>query len=267
MSIENHEIDKRGEDYLDKSYMGIVEDPNDPRKEGRCKVKIFGIHDDLSTEDLPWAYPKQKSAFFGQDGKAGSLSIPKKNSIVAVQFNNGNVYSPEYYSIHELADDAKEQLEKDGEYLGSHIMLFDGDEELKIWFSVNRGLTIELKKSRINIGQDSAITIEHSDYNSSPSSIELRGSEINITTKSTINLTAPSEIELASNDIHVNGNSVKVGHSPIHGSAVLGDQLFILLKALASLIDAKVPTSLGAATALVEMYKTMALSETVKVSK
>ncbi len=125
MSNNNHEIAKRKQDYLDKSYMGIVEDPNDPRKEGRCRIRVFGIHDDLSTKDLPWAYPRQKSTFFGHDGKAGSLSIPKKNSAVVVGFNNGNIYSPEYYSIHELEDTARHELEKNGEYLGSHIILFD----------------------------------------------------------------------------------------------------------------------------------------------
>jgi GH24 family phage-related lysozyme (muramidase) len=44
-------------------YFGIVEDRNDPLKLGRCKVRIVGLHsssrDELSTDDLPWAYPIQ----------------------------------------------------------------------------------------------------------------------------------------------------------------------------------------------------------------
>lgn len=248
----------------DQTYVGIVEDIKDDRKEGRCKVRVFGLHEGIPTEDIPYAYPQQKSVYFGGKGGAGSISIPKIGSIVAVKFNNGNEYSPEYYGIHELEEGVKKELNKEGEYAGTHIMLFDGDEELKIWFTLNKGLTIQLKGSRINIGQDRAITIEHADTSSS---IELRGGEINITSNSTINMTSGSEIEATSNDVWINGNFVKVGHGPVTGSAVLGDQLFLLLTQMAALIDAKMPTSLGMAASLVEQFKSFALSETVKVSK
>lgn len=261
--IKNHDIDKRDEDLINKQFLGIIEDTADPRKEGRCKIRVFGLYDDIPVEDLPWAYPKNKSTFFGKEGKSGSVSIPKKGSIVAVRFDNGNRYSPEFYSIHELADDIKDELSKDGEYQGSHFILWDGDEELKIWFTINKGLTLELKGSRINIGRDKAITIEHS---LSQSSIELRGSEINITSNSTINITSGSEIEAASNDIWLNGNFVKLGHNPVKGPAVLGDGLFLLLSAMAAAIDGKYPPSPGAVSSIVEAAKSMVLSKTVKVS-
>ena len=42
-------------------FIGVVESLDDPMKAGRCKVRIFGWHDgdtdNLSTDDLPWAYP------------------------------------------------------------------------------------------------------------------------------------------------------------------------------------------------------------------
>lgn len=265
MSDKTGEIGKRDEDYLDKAYLGVVEDPNDPNKEGRCKIRVFGMHEDtIETVDLPWAYPKQKSAFFGQDGQGGSISIPKKDSVVAVMFNNGNPYSPEYYTIQELATDVRNELTKEGEYLGTHIVLFDGDEELKIWFTVNKGITVQLKDSRVNIGQDKAITIEHAD---SSSSIELRGGEININSNSTINLTSGSEIEAASNDVWINGNFVTVGHGPVKQPAVLGDNLFLCLTQLASVIDAKYYPTPGVATGIVNAYKSLVLSQTVEISK
>lgn len=258
------EVNKREEDYIDKTYLGIVEDVNDPNKEGRCKIRVFGLHENtISTKDLPWAYPKQKSAYFGQDGQGGSISIPKKDSVVAVMFNNGNAYSPEYYSIQELAEDVKSELTKEGEYLGTHIILFDGDEELKIWFTINKGITIQLKDSRVNIGSDKAITIEHA---GSQSSIELRGGEININANSTINLTSNSEIEAASNDVWINGNFVTVGHGPVKQPAVLGDNLFLCLSQLASVIDAKYYPTPGVASGIVNTYKSLALSQTVEVS-
>ena len=42
-------------------FIGVVDSLDDPMKAGRCKVRIFGWHDrntdNLSTDDLPWAYP------------------------------------------------------------------------------------------------------------------------------------------------------------------------------------------------------------------
>jgi len=260
----NHDINIRKQDLLDKQFLGIIEDPNDPRKEGRARVRVISLHDDIEdTNDLPWAYPKQKSAFFGKEGKAGSLSVPKKGAVVVVKFDGGNPYSPEYHSIHELADDAKEELNKDGEYLGSHIILFDGDEDLKVWFSLSKGITIELKGSRINIARDKAITVEHAE---TQSILEFRGGNITMNSNSRIEMTSGSEIEASSNDIWINGNFVKVGHNPVTGPAVLGDMLFLLLEVMAQAIDAKTPTTPGALSSAVKAFKEATLSKSVKVS-
>ena len=263
MMDQNHDIESRGLDLVDKQFLGIVEDPNDPRKEGRAKIRVVSIYDDIPVEDLPWAYPKQKSAYFGKDGLGGSISVPKKGAVVAVRFDNGNSYSPEYYSLHEIAEDVREELGKSGEYLGSHVVLFDGDEELKIWFTVSKGITMQLKGSRVNIGRDKAITIEHAD---TQSIIELRGGNISIHANSRVEVTSGSEIEAASNDIWINGNFVKVGHNPVNGPAVLGDQLFLLLTAMASVVDAKFPPTPGAVSTLINTFKEVVLSKTVKVS-
>ena len=159
----NHDISNRDiNDLLDKQFLGVVEAIDDPRKEGRARIRVFGIHDDIATEDLPWAYPKTNPMFFGQEGKAGSISIPKLKSAVVVRFDNGNPYSPEYFAIHELAQDIKDEFGQEGEYEGSHVILFDGDQELKIWFSVNKGLTIQLKEASINVAQDNLITVTSS---------------------------------------------------------------------------------------------------------
>jgi hypothetical protein len=146
------------DDLRDKQFLGVVELIDDPRKEGRARVRVYSIHDDLVAEDIPWAYPKNKSVVFGQAGKSGSISIPKVGSIVAVKFDNGNPYSPEYFAIHELAQDVKDELNT--EYEGSHIVLFDGDQELKLWFSVSKGLTISVKGASINLAPDNLITVK-----------------------------------------------------------------------------------------------------------
>jgi hypothetical protein len=159
MLDRNHDISNRDlDDLRDKQFLGVVELIDDPRKEGRARVRVYSIHDDLEAADIPWAYPKNKALFFGQAGKAGSISIPKVGSIVAVRFDNGNPYSPEYFAIHELAQDVKDELNT--EYEGSHIVLFDGDQELKLWFSVSKGLTISVKGASINLAPDNLITVK-----------------------------------------------------------------------------------------------------------
>jgi hypothetical protein len=159
MLDRNHDISNRDlDDLRDKQFLGVVELIDDPRKEGRARVRVYSIHDDLDAADIPWAYPKNKALFFGQAGKAGSISIPKVGSIVAVRFDNGNPYSPEYFAIHELAQDVKDELNT--EYEGSHIVLFDGDQELKLWFSVGKGLTISVKGASINLAPDNLVTVK-----------------------------------------------------------------------------------------------------------
>lgn len=150
---KDHDISNRDiNDLVDKQFLGVVEKIDDPRKEGRARVRVNGIHDDIASDDIPWAYPKTKGLVFGQGGKAGSISIPKIGSIVAVKFDNGNPYSPEYFAIHELAKDIKDEL--NSEYEGSHFILFDGDQELKIWFSASKGLTLVVKDASINLKEN-----------------------------------------------------------------------------------------------------------------
>lgn len=254
-------------EFIGKVFTGIIENSADPEKVGRCKIRVYSIFDDIPTADLPWAVPSQKSVFFGQSGKAGSVSIPKNGSVVKVEFDQGDIYSPQFYEIQELADDVRAELAKGDpstNYQGSHIILFDGDEDLKIWFTREKGITIQLKNSRVNIAQDSSITIEHKD---TQSIIELQGGTIRLTSDSQINMTAGTQIKASSNQAWIDGKFTRIGHSPVNGPAVLGDKLFVLLQTLASAIDAKMPTTPGFCANFVETFKSVALSDTVIIGK
>jgi hypothetical protein len=46
-----------------KEYIGTVVYNNDPTYTGRCKIKIFGILDDLNEDQLPWFYPHISGVF------------------------------------------------------------------------------------------------------------------------------------------------------------------------------------------------------------
>jgi len=254
-------------EFEGKMYIGLIEDVDDPKRLGRCKIRVFSVFDDIKVDDLPWAKPSSKSTYFGQDGKAGSISIPKKGAMVKVTFDQGDIYSPMYHEIEELADDVKKELQKgdlEEEYKGSHMLLFDGDQDLKLWYNKKKGLTFSLKNSRINIAQDNTITIEHKD---SQSMIELQGGVITINSDSQINMTSKSQIKASTNQAWLDGKFTRVGHSDVKGDAVLGDRLFMLLKIMAAQIDAKTPSTPGFCTNLVETFKTMVLSSTVTIAK
>ena len=245
---------------LVKKYLGVVVDNRDPIKIGRCKIRIDWLHGSIPTKDLPWANPKHP-IFFGMGGQAGSISIPKKNAIVEVRFNDGDQYAPEYSLMQELADDVKEELLK--EYDGTHILGFDGDEGLKMYYTRTKGLTFFLNDSRINISPDQSITIEHAETSSI---IELRGGTITINSDSQVNVTAGTRIKNSSQEVWADGRITKLGHQPQY-SAMLGEPMFLLLKLMAQTIDAKLYPTPGLIATAVEQMKKLILSETVKVSK
>jgi hypothetical protein len=72
----------RGECY------GIVEDTNDPRKFGRVRVRVVGVHTDnkslLPTEDLPWSTVRQSTNTWG------SFSVLLEGDSVVGYFSDGN---------------------------------------------------------------------------------------------------------------------------------------------------------------------------------
>lgn len=260
-NLDINRLEDRSSEYLVKRYMGTVVDANDPLKEGRCKVLIHGLFDGLAVEDIPWANPGTKPTFFGKEG-AASISIPKNGALVAIRFDQGDIYSPEYEQLQELAKDLQEELKKDGEYLGSHFILWDGDEALKLWFTVGKGLTFENKGSRINIAQDSKITIEHKE---TKSIIELEGPTINIVANSIVDINATSEVRVTSSQVWLNGDFTRLGHSPSTEPAVMGNALMAAIKSLASAVDGKLPATPGLTAGVIAALEPNVLSKTVTV--
>ena len=48
---------KRKKVDVGRTYLGVVEDNQDPKKEGRVKVKVVDVFEDMKIEDIPWASP------------------------------------------------------------------------------------------------------------------------------------------------------------------------------------------------------------------
>ena len=70
-------------------YTGKVLSNSDPLKQGRLKIQVINLFDNLNADDIPWAYPVQ--SFID-----GSFSIPNVGDYLEVYFDHGDTYNPKY---------------------------------------------------------------------------------------------------------------------------------------------------------------------------
>lgn len=85
-------------DPTTETYLGQVEDNNDPKKLGRVKVRI-SPYMDFEEEDLPWVSPTLGT--HGNSSDAGGLNVPEIGSQVRVYFPSHDITAP-YYTGAEL---------------------------------------------------------------------------------------------------------------------------------------------------------------------
>jgi phage baseplate assembly protein gpV len=85
-------------DPTEMSYIGFVEDNNDPEKLGRIRVRV-SPYSELDTQDIPWASPTLGT--HGNSAEYGGLNIPELGSQVRVFFPSKDITAP-YYGGAEL---------------------------------------------------------------------------------------------------------------------------------------------------------------------
>jgi len=241
-------------------YLGVVVDNKDPEFKGRAKVKVFGVFDDLNDKEIPWAHQRFEMSY-GDGGGSGRVSIPKLGSVVHVQFNNKNYYSPEYKAIQELSPDLVTEISRS--YDGAHSLIYDGIEKLKIYYTVEKGLVIDLKESRIIIRNDNSILISHAE---DTSAMEFRGGVITKYADQEINAVGVNKIKYSSEEVHVDGKTTNLGHNPVF-SAICAEPLWDFLKKLSSAVDSKQPATPGVNSTLASLYESLSTSKTVRVTR
>jgi predicted chitinase len=81
-----------------KFYTGIVENRIDPLNLGRCQVRVVGLHThdktQLSTEDLPWAYPLQPVTSAAMNGIGYTPVGPVEGTSVIIVFADEDLQQP-----------------------------------------------------------------------------------------------------------------------------------------------------------------------------
>ena len=131
-----------------KTYVGVVEDCEDPKKIGRVKIRVFDVFDDVPIEDLPWANP-------WKDLAGNGFAVPEKGKVVTVVFENGDQNSPEFIS----SDHYNINLEKKlsglgtGDYLTMKSLIFD--HRTQVYVNEGEGLKLDHKFNMINIKESS----------------------------------------------------------------------------------------------------------------
>jgi hypothetical protein len=137
-----------------KSYLGAIVDINDPLKQGRAKVRVFGIFDDLEVEDIPWAEPGTASEYFGGGKGGGAVSIPRIGTVVYCSFEGENYYKLYFDTIKEFSPDMVTEMNEENSYEGFHSLIYDSEAEpgsLKLFYSRKKGLVFELGDARVQL--------------------------------------------------------------------------------------------------------------------
>jgi hypothetical protein len=139
-----------------KTYIGTVEDNNDPKRLGRCKIRVLDVFDEkdkndkyeMSAEDLPWATP-------WKDVNGNNFNLPEKGKVVTVVFEDGNKNNPEYISSDHFNVNLEKKLVQlpEGDYLSMKALLYD--HKTQIYVNDSEGLKIDHKFNNINIRETS----------------------------------------------------------------------------------------------------------------
>lgn len=138
-----------------RTYLGVVEDNNDPKKLGRVKVRVLDVFDNTPLEDIPWSNP-------WKDLSGDEFKLPDKGKIVTVVFENADINSPEFIfsDHHNINLEKKLSQLSESDYLSMKSLIFD--HKTQIYVNEGEGLKLDHKFNLINI-KDKSIDINLKD--------------------------------------------------------------------------------------------------------
>jgi LAS superfamily LD-carboxypeptidase LdcB len=147
--------------YVDSSrtYIGIVEDNNDPKKLGRCRIRVIDIFDEIPVQDIPWASP-------WKDLNGNGFNVPEKGKILTVIFDSGNIYKPEYvYAEHYNINLENKLKSLEGKnYTSMKSLIFD--HKTQIYVNDEEGLKIDNVFTNLNLDKNGNILLNLRDNKS-----------------------------------------------------------------------------------------------------
>ena len=194
MQVTRKDFNK--DNIRDGHYCGTVVDIEDPLNLGRVRVDVIGFFDGLDPALIPWATPGNGWSAGSASG-SGSFSIPKLGSLVDVQFDNGNIYSPTYLSHQRISDELKEEVGGDRT---AHSVIYDTDNAIKVYYTAGKGLMLDFAETQVNIKPDNSIIIQ----NPNGDKVELlNDGNITVETSTNVTVKSPEVIIDAANKIEL----------------------------------------------------------------
>jgi hypothetical protein len=247
---------------IDDSYLGEIVSIDDDKMIGRCKIMVFGVYKDSTSEipkdKLPNAYPHLELGF-GKGG-ASKFETPEIGTIVNVVFDK-DIYHPKYFSVEDLDEDLVAEIKENG-YEGFKSLWFQKSDELKLYYSRKTGILMHLDGSYLNILPDNSIIVSNKDSNTI---FELREGVFTLVAADDINMSSDKTATINTNTSHLNSKTTNLGNKPVF-SNTNGEIMMLLLKAVAKIVDTKYPVTPGLTAELVNGLEEQILSGNVKVS-
>lgn len=140
---------------LEREYIGVVEDHNDPLGTGRLRIRIPELYGDIPKDHLPWATP---AAGFGGGQGYGVFMIPKPGAKMRVRLFRGHPWTPEWIGTHWFKDEppAESQISPPHNYLiktpkGHLIDMHDDKPYIRIRDTHGNYITLNTEKDDIEI--------------------------------------------------------------------------------------------------------------------
>jgi len=132
-------------------HLGEIVDINDPLKQGRARVRVFGFFEDLEIEDIPWAEQISGLSFSSSRGN-GNISVPRLGAVVNVQFDGPNYYKVFYEFEKETSPDLLAEISDS--YEGAQSIMYDTEAQpglLKLIYTRKKGLILGLGDATVQL--------------------------------------------------------------------------------------------------------------------
>ncbi len=203
MNVEDLIVDN----LRDTHWLGEVLDNVDPNFNGRIKVKVFGKFDSIPAENIPWATPANRAA-------PGAHAVPRIGDIVAIRFDNGDIYHPEYfYQIDQNVDLKTDVLEASEAAQDCISLVYDAERNLRVYWSPEDGLVITTgsgaKESPLI-----QLDAENKIYVFTEGQVEITATDtINVNSEADITVETSANAEVIASKVHINSPKVELGEN------------------------------------------------------
>ena len=223
-------------DPTTETYLGQVEDNNDPKKLGRVKVRI-SPYMDFEEEDLPWVSPTLGT--YGNSSDAGGLNVPEIGSQVRVYFPSHDITAP-YYTGAELNEH-------------NRTTFFDEDYPDVYGYKDSTGNFVKVNKatgtvqfqhsssSNVRVAQDGSMQIALSNgayftfSNQNNFEFNIGTVDVKGTANGTLSMKANASMDISTNIMNVNANDINLTGTVHAGNGASGQ--FIAVGNLITVVD------------------------------